>query len=322
MLHSPNGEIMQIHDWARTIGVLGTMASGITAVITYRTNSRKNRDAAQAEKGKGARERLLRIEVEARKLHFEMRNGSALIDAATAVAREIENRLSPFAGRQEIERVLDNEGLMLSASIVGWHKSRAGKEISDRTTTLEVEASHLTGGFRVLAEVLQLLTAVVNDGYSPLIFRLILTTGKEADSWREVVDTHKPMREVIDQLTVALQSNASLYYVARYEKGVNSILHFIELLVNGLVSLPDDKLVGLSSMASAYHVTSATRTGAIRKGVRQLEASLPFDQRNALQVLADNIETYISKEHAWNELGEVGSMAADAQARAGSGESV
>src|ERR1041384_2373646 len=191
MLIRRNGwEIMQIHEWARTIGVLGTMASGITAVVTYIKNSRKNRAAEQAEKAKGTRERLLRIEAEARKLHFEMRNGSALIDAAAAVAGEIENRLSPFAGRQEIERVFDNDGLMLSVSIVGWHKSRAGKEISDRTATIEVEEAHLTGGFRVLAEVLQLLTAVVNDGYSPSIFRLILTAGKEVDSWREVVDTH------------------------------------------------------------------------------------------------------------------------------------
>jgi hypothetical protein len=225
------------------------------------------------------------------------------------VAREIENRLSPFAGRQEIERVLDNEGLMLSVSIVGWHKSRAGKEITDRTTVIEIEASRLTGGFRVLAEVLDLLTRIVNDGYSPMIFRLILTAGKEAESWREVVDTYKPAREVIDQLTVALQSNASAYYYARYDKGLKAVLQFVELLVDALVSMADDKLVGLSSMASSYHIRSATRTGAIRKNLRQLDQVLTFEQRNALQALTDNIETYISKEHAKHEIERMESSA-------------
>ena len=308
---------MQIHEWARTIGVVGTMASAIVAVISYRNTSKKNLLAAQTEKAKELRERLLRIEAEARKLRFEMRNGAALIGAAAAVAHEIENRLSALAPKEEIERVLDNEGLMLSVSIVGWHKSRAGKEISDRTATLDIEASQLTGGLRVLAEVLELLTAVVNDGYSPSIFRLILTAGKEVDSWREVVDTQKPLKQVIDQLTIALQSNASLYYLARYDKGVKSVLQFIELLINGLVSLPDEKLIALSSLTSIYHVKSATRTASIRQGLRQMEGMLTPEQRNALEALTDNIETYISKEHAKTELeGIGGSTASHPQGRA------
>jgi len=293
---------MQIHEWIRTIGSIGTMLSAVVAVVTYVNTTRRNRRAVQSEKAARLRERLMRIASEVQRLKLMMKDGAAMIAAAASVASEIESRLSPVASKEEIDRVLRDDGVMLSVSVTGWYKSPAAVEISDRVNGLELEASQLTGGLQVLGEELRLLAAVAHDGYSPMIFRTILTATKEVESLQRDLATAESPKRTMDRIAVALHGNAAMYYVTRYEKAVEQMSRFVEILVNALVSLDDARLAGIPGMQIGRDVEGATRTATVAQGLRELGNVLSVRESNALSVLNDNIATYLSKEHAQDEL--------------------
>jgi hypothetical protein len=271
-----------LHDWLRSIGAVGTMLSAVFAVINYVNSTRKIQRDAQSDKARRIRERLSRISAEVQELGLQVGDGAAMISAAASVADEIERRMPTPATKEELGQILDDDGLMLSVSITGWYKSRAGTEISGRIIELQLEVSQLTGGLYVLSNALELLTDVGNDGFSPLIFQRILTILKSGGGFRQEIESAGPPKRMIDKLTVVLQANASAYFHIRYEDAFKTIREFLERFVNALSSLPDDKLVSIPAMAleragKESRTDSITQRYSCQRGLQRAGPALPAD---------------------------------------------
>lgn len=293
---------MEVHEWARTLGEIGTMIAAIVAVATYISTTRKNLRIGEAERAVRIRERLQRVVAETQKLQTEAHRGTALIAASAAVAHEIETRLSPVTTREEIEEVLSNNKLILSATITGWHKSRAGVEVSDRIAQLELEASQLSGKMKIITVVIELLAATINDGCSPTILYNILSEARQLEEFRFDLSSAQRTKRLIDQVTVTLQSNSASYYLARYDKAILSMRQFIEIAVSAFSALPDKKLILLEEGPVSRRVEGATMTASIRQQLREIETVLNIDDRNTLNTVIDNLEVYVTKDHALLEV--------------------
>jgi hypothetical protein len=304
---------MDVHEWIRSIAAVASTASAIVAVVTYVKATRKNQLAAQTEEAQRLRERLRRVASETARLHSELHSGVALIAATAAVAQEIEDRFSPTATAEEIEAVLADDPLMLSAAVTGWHKSRAGAEVSDRFAQVEFEAAQLSGGMRALTELVELMAAMLQDGCSPLILYRMIRLREKHPKIDAAPGDRLPTKRLVDRVKVTVQSNASGYYAARYDRAMEAMKDFIAVLVTALCDLPDAPLVRLHRTAPIRRVVGATRTNSIRQLLRELEPVLPKDDVNALNDLLSNVETFIDKQHAQSELARFARHARDAE---------
>lgn len=296
---------MEFHEWARTLGAIGTTLSAIIAVVTYVKATKISLRAAETEKALRIRERLQGIVVEIQKLQVELQQGTALISAVAAVAHEIEARLSPVTSKQEIEEVLSNDPLLLSVSITGWHKSRAGVEVSERITRIELDVSQVTGRLTVFNELVELLAAAINNSCSPLILYKILTSRQQIDALHFDLSSDQRTKRLIDQVVVALQSNATAYYLSAYDKAVKTIRQFIETLVIALCALPNEQLVTAAEVSPKRRVEAATKPASIRQRLREIDDVFSIEDKNALSALIDNIEAYLSKDRAMHEFHQV-----------------
>lgn len=293
---------MEFHEWARTFGSIGTALSAIIAVVTYIKATKKSLHAAEAEKALHIRQQLQSLAAEIQKLQTVVHEGTVLMGACAAVVHEIEARLSGVTTKEEIEEVLSNDPLLLSFSITGWQKSKAGVEVSERITRIKLDATQLTGELRILNEIVELLAAVINDGCSPFFLHEILVARQKLDEVRFDQRSDQPMRHLIDQIIITLQHQATAYFFARYGKALEATRQFIETLVIALCALPDRQLVAVAESSTNHRVEEATKTGSIRRRLQALEGAFGSEDWNALNTLIDNIKTYVDKNYAINEL--------------------
>jgi hypothetical protein len=176
--------------------------------------------------------------------------------------------------------------------------------ISRDLVSLRTEASRFTGGLRLIGEALELLAAIASDGYSPLNFHRLLIAQKQARyADPRIADSlEHSLTAVINQIGSMLQSNASLYFAARYQKAINEVRSLIERLCASIMSLPDDKLLALPSRSIQIDIEGVSRTGRMRQRLRELESILPLADLQTLYTLLENVQTLISTESAEVEM--------------------
>jgi hypothetical protein len=188
--------------------------------------------------------------------------------------------------------------------VTGWYSSQNSQELSQKLSDLSVDAANLTGGFKVLGEVLDLLSAIANDGYSPLNFHRILIARRHIPELK-TAGVEKGINALLNEIVVMLQSNAAMYFAARYEKAIKEIKRFVEEYGNILLSLTDDELVRIQRRISPARVQGVKRTGVIRQLLRELEGIVSASDMNNLQTIVDNIDALVGKESAESQMARI-----------------
>ena len=290
---------MDFHEWARTLGALGTMSSAFVAVTTYVKSTNKSAKANDEEKANRIRGRLHNINNVALQLKSILENGTVFLAASASIAEEIEARLPPPTDSKEITDFLSNSDMLLSVAVVGWHRSPTGAELSKILFQLQQESLQLTGYSRILGPAIDLLVASVLDSCSPIFAHRALYALNNSNSSPVSVAAYSKLERTIDYVRVALQSVMVNYYHSRYSSAVSEICTLISFVVNKLSLLPDKIL---NNYIDSQKVQSATRTAELRQWLRETVNLFNDQERNIISALIDNIEVYISKEYARENL--------------------
>jgi hypothetical protein len=290
---------MDYHEWARTLGALGTMSSAFVAVTTYVKATNKSAKAADEEKANRIRGRLHNIDNVALQLKSILENGTVFLAASASITEEIEARLPPPTNAKEISDFLSNSDMLLSVSVVGWHRSPTGAELSKILFQLQQESLQLTGYSRIIGPAIDLLVASVIDGCSPIFAHRALYALNNSNSPPVSVAAYTTLERSVDCVRVALQSVMVNYYQSRYSSAVSEICTLIAFIVNRLSSQPDKVL---NDFIHSPKVESATRTSELRQWLRECVNLFDEEERNIISAHIDNIETYISKEYARENL--------------------
>ena len=128
----------------------------------------------------------------------------------------LRSRLSGHPDNTELREVMSDLPLMLSVAISGWHNNVPAREFYKTVYGLRHVGDSLTGVFRIYTVVLDILVNLVRDGYSSIIFKSILDAlGQDKV---KAMDWEQPYNRILDQVTVRLQSDGAIYFVARSRK--------------------------------------------------------------------------------------------------------
>ncbi|MEL6160757.1 MAG: hypothetical protein AAFQ40_01565 [Cyanobacteria bacterium J06623_5] len=292
------GNYMRVHEIAITIGAIGTTVSSIVATRTYIATTERRINADKVATADAIRRDLQRAANSASSLVVAMVQGTPLLTAASLIATEVEQCIPTNATSDEIESILQNKQLMVSACVNGWEKAAASKEVSNAILNLGIETAKFTGGYRLIGESAELFQAIVNDGYSPAIFINIIDARSQVKSIGDAIPLDKGIQNLKNALTVELQSNSATYFVARYEKAIREIDKFVNYLVRLLVVMPDENLLQIQKMRSEAGDWAGTRTSTLRHMLRELETFFDPSEMPRLITMVENIESFIGKEHA------------------------
>jgi hypothetical protein len=288
---------MPIADWAGPVSALGGMLSAAIASATYVATTVQRRRLSARDRAGQIRENIRLIVSSLHYLSRELMDGLTLIAAASSVTENLRGRLSDKSDTSELRKMVGESGLMLSVAVTGWHRDPAAGSLSERVNKLRVIPDSFEGALIIYQEILELFVNLVRDGYSAVIFVnlfAILDDDTSGIKWEE------PLHSVLNQINVSLQSNAAMYFIARYSKAVKEILALTDYLSRLLIGMEDNALIAAGNGPVSNH--GATHTATMRAAIRSLSTHLKKEEENTLFVYADNLETYISKSHAGDEL--------------------
>lgn len=294
------GYIMQTADWIAAVGsgatAIGTLAAFLTVYITVR-NYQKDLKQQQTTQ---IRQSLRILINQSYILTNLLTDGSLLIFGSSAIAKELYSRLGPTADRKEFWRYLHGDSnYLLSVAVVGWHSSPQTTLLMDAINLIEQHVLTLNGGLTILLYPIQMMRSIINDGCSPIIFYQTLTAMKEADTFFQNLWEEKNVDKLVGALTVELQSNASTYFVIRYENAINQLRNFIKEVSNKLIDLDDVKLLEISKVDLRDVLSQATRTGSMKVLLEKLKKHFSTPKTyNILLEMINEIEVSISKEEA------------------------
>lgn len=291
---------MSLIDYAVPVSAAGTMLSAAIACITYVTATmQRNRIGLQLAATK-IRDNIQATVNSTQIVVQELNEGTVLLAAASTTVDALRSRLSANPNNNELREVMGNSPLMLSVAISGWHNNTPAREFYQTVHATRHLSDSLTGPLRIYIEVLDMLVDLIRDGYSSIIFKNILEAigqGKiDSMNWDVTHD------RILDEVTVRLQSDSAMHFVARYAKSTKEMRKFVEYLSKCLLSMRDNDLVYISSFQRAKVVDAATRTESMRSHLRAMSPYVDSNDLENLSTLVSNIETYISKSHARDEL--------------------
>ena len=289
---------MPFTSWAGPVSTFGGMLSAAVATATYVTATVQRRRLTTRDRASQIRESIRAIVSSLQYINRELTDGSILISAAAAVTDNLRSRLPEQADAAKLREILAQDGLMLSVAITGWFRNPAAEAFLERVQKLRNLTDSFDGALNVYQEITELLLSLIRDGHSPLIFNNILEVLDKKEF--HFVDWNQPLHKLFNQINVSLQANAASYFVARYAKAVKEMQSFIEYLSKVLLNLDDNQLLALGNLQTVN--TGATHTNTMRASIRNMSRYLKPEEETALLLYVDNLETYISKEHAGNEL--------------------
>ena len=295
--------MFHLTDLAPMATATSTLAAVITLIVGFR---RYDRELAE-KNAKALREDLGLFLSEWQAVHQLIKNGSPLLVASVSVVRELQRRFPPTCSLASVLRELDNESpLALSIAITSWTETPVTSLVTDKMTALSLRAQRLQGKLLLFDPLTKLLEGIVRDGYSSMIFFRLLSAGEVlSGALRE--EWNKPLSEVQNALVCRLQSDASAYFLVRYEKAIEQVLRFAEIAVKTLTGLSDKMLYSLATHPEIILETTATFTGEIRQRLRELQGNIPVDSYKRLETISENIETFASKEFANEEIRKLSS---------------
>jgi hypothetical protein len=298
---------MSLSHWIVTLAPLGTMASAIVAAATYVTSVLQRSRARTHESANKVRETLQEIASSTQYIVREINEGTALLSAASSVTEAMESRLSKQPLTAELRNIIKDDQLMLSVCISGWHNSAVSSDLYRGIYELRHLGDALFGTLRIYSEALELFIRLIRDGYSPIIFKNILDLiGQDKI---DVIDWAQPYHCVLNQLTVQLQSEASLYFVTRYKESTREIEGFISYLTQCLLKLKDKKLLRFERVPLGDEVDATSLTSSMKSLLRDISDALEKEEAAKLLTLIENIETFVSKDHARNKIAAIDSTA-------------
>ncbi|OYW77613.1 MAG: hypothetical protein B7Z37_03420 [Verrucomicrobia bacterium 12-59-8] len=277
---------------------VATAVSSLVAVITLVVGfKRYNRELAE-KKAKMLREDLGSFLSEWLELHEAIKSGYPLIVGATTTVRELQKRYPATTTLDSILTELSNESSnALSIAITAWAETPATAFVSSQMAAVSLRSQRLQGGLALFNPLTRLLDWLVKDGYSPLIFRKVLSLGDGLKQGLSA-DVGKPLGEAANALVCRLQSEVSVYFVARYGKAIEELRRFAEIGVQAFTALSDKELTSIAVQSEKVHEAAATLPGDIRRRMRDIAPLLPEGYANRLETVLENIETYISKDFA------------------------
>lgn len=293
---------MSTYELLVSIGSLSTAISVIIVVLTYINATIRVRNKDLQEKAISIRSNLQKIIKDVQEVQTKMNEGIPILIAASELSKKFEEILPSHPTLEDLNKVLENDKILLSVSISSWYRNDYCSDISKSISNLRFQSSILTGGFLLFSEAVDLMSSIATDGYSPLNFYRILTHYKD---FYEINFSNSEIRPFLNELVINLQSNASAYYLARYDKALKEIRKFIEEIGETLISLSDKELYSIPSMKLNFTIDTVTRTNSFRQQIRVLEDYIPNETKQRLLGRIDNIEVLISKEHASHEIEEI-----------------
>ncbi len=284
---------------------LAPIASAISSVVAVTTLviglQRYNRELAE-KKAKTVREDLGLFLSEWLELHETVKSGYPLIVGATTTVRELQKRYPATATLESVLTDLANESpAALSIAITAWAETPATASVNSQMAAVSLRSQRLQGGLSLFSPLTRLLDGLVKDGYSSMIFFHVLSAGDVLKK-NLGTDVGKPLSEAANALVCRLQSDASLYFLARYEKAIEELRLFAEIGVQAFTELSDKGLTSIATRSEKVHEAAATLTGDIRRRMRDIASVMPEGYPNRLETVLENIETYISKDFAREQL--------------------
>lgn len=287
-------------DWTVQLSSIGGMLSAVVASATYVSATSRRRHAHIKERADDIRRNLLEIVHSTQYIVESAGEGTALISAAASVSDHIKSRLSNAPSTAELQSLVSNSPLMLSACVTGWHNSKPASEFEKRVLDLSHLGDSVSGVLRLYAEILEVLVAAIRDGYSSMTFYRILDgIGQNATN---DIDWTAAYPQVLNQLTVELQSGTAGYFMVRYKAAFEEIETFVRGLSQSVTKLPDEKLLELEQMRAHDYEVLSTRTKTIQSLLRSLSDFISLDEFAALSESVKKIEMQISKAHASENL--------------------
>jgi hypothetical protein len=232
-----------------------------------------------------------------------MIDGTPLILGAAAIVKELRLSLGPTPKLEDLWRsLLKDDRLKVSLCVCGWNA--ACSEIESLKKELAQNALSYRGHLKILSFSLEMLTSIVNDAYSSMAFQRMLTA--------EILETYfvsddqmgRSVDEILNNLTIFLQSNAAQYFVLRYEQASELLRDFIATVSQAMLDLPDDKLIVHLRGSSRQADKSATRTAGMEVLLGEIENDIEHDTYYHLSSLIPKIEKAVSNERASRQFGE------------------
>ena len=290
--------------WLSAIGSISTAVAAISAVIMllftihYYTAERKRALAAEI------RQHLWTFGSEFQVLTDLLQDGSPLILGAAEIVKELEARLDPNTTPDKFWHLIrDDHSMILSVVVTGWSRSELSGRLSELVNSIRGIRVRFTGYFSVLRYSAELCDEVIKDAYSPIIFYRILSEGHHL--LRKDKRNEESLSLILRALQTDLQSNASLYYVIRYEEALKKINEFVQRAIRSFSRLSDDALVELSRGSTSDAEREETRTGTMRLLLEKVKESIQDSEYEELSSLIIEIEKSISKSKAFQKLEEL-----------------
>ncbi len=290
---------MSLTNWTVSISAFCGMLSAAIASATYVTTTRQRSRAGLIERAKRIRENIQDIVGSTQSIVREINEGTVLLSAAWSITEALRSRLSDKPDTNELHDALNDEGFTLAVCISGWHGNTSALAFYANIYRLRHIGDGLTGAFKIYNEILELLVSLVRDGYSSTIFKSILDAIAQGIG---DFDWQQPYHKALNQLTVRLQSDASLYFVVRYAKATKEIQAMLEYLSKCLINLDDQKFLSIEAMRLHDDVGATTHTSSMRSLIRTLSSVIEPEEANTLLTFVGNIERSIGKEQASAEI--------------------
>ena len=300
-VHLPEGMLM---DGITAIGSIGTAVAAVIALVTLIVAVRDNTSTTTAANATEIRRQLRSFSQETALLTRQLREGSALIVGSANIAKELRERLGPAATVDDFWEYFPNDGSMSGAktslAVVGWARTELSRDLGTVIDSHRRMSSSFTGHLSILSETGDLIDGIVGDSYSPMIFIRMLKI-ENSVFFGEIRNEAKgrSLEFLLEGFTGKLSSNASAYYLERYEVASGLINSFIREIVNFAVGLPDKTLVYLSQ--SSVSVTMDTRTNQMRFLLKEMKEMLADEKYEELSSMINEIETQISKQRFQND---------------------
>lgn len=269
-------------------------------VIIYQEETKKkSKDELAADQ---VRQYLRGIIKNSHKLSTLLTDGSLLITNSSAITKEFRSRLGLAATHEDFWKYLrSDEGLMLSVALEGWNSSGQTAQFEEIINQLEQTSLFLRGQLLIVSYAKDILIGIAHDAYSPLIFTRVLSSAASTEFSQENKNK-QDIGELINALTVYLQSNAASYFQVRYEDAVKQLDDFIKTTSYEFIDLKDVQLIRASKTESKQAIASPTRTGSMKILLNDLKADFPKETYDKMFILIDQLEKSTSKEIALDKL--------------------
>lgn len=277
----------QIADIATTIATIVAIAALSFSMLSSVSESRQ-------ERANEIRRNLISLAEESSILVTHMNDGTALILGSKHVAEEIlhdvKDEYTPAVLQEYYGQNSEQTSqTILALSISGWNKSPPSSSLDEASVNLRRSSVILTGDLELLKFPIDMYQAILNDGFSGLIF--VRTLEIVLPDIVERANNGDSKSDLTMKLRSDLQSATTTYHFIKHLPVTESIDHFIQTAVLELTNLDDKSLIDLSSTRTINVDRTATRTESMRALLESLEGKIEPEQKQELEKLIQAIET-------------------------------